>query len=63
MKKLRLIKLKLETNDLLNREQLKTVLGGGYSSGCNADSGCSTGCSSFVSEGEPRRCNYCCVAA
>lgn len=62
MKKLSLKSLKLEASDLLQIEQLKTVFGGGYTAGCNADSSCSSGCSSFVSEGKPRKCDYCCIA-
>jgi hypothetical protein len=40
MKKIRLKNLKLEVSEMLGRNQLKTVLGGGHSSHCSCGNQC-----------------------
>ena len=50
MKKLNLQKLNLVTNNLLQRNQLKTVLGGGYP---GSGGGCFITCTGFQVEGSP----------
>lgn len=56
MKKLNLKNLKLNSNDLLQREQLKTVFGGYGFCGqfCSYDSECPSECSKCTNG----RCNY-----
>ena len=65
MKKLSLKSLNLGANDLLQRNQLKTVFGGdsGYDAGgvCNSHSGCSSGCAYYYPYGT-YKCNSCCIA-
>jgi hypothetical protein len=59
MKKLSLKNLNLGVNDMLQRNQLKNVFGGGYGA-CNSHSGCSTGCA-YIYENTVK-CNSCCIA-
>lgn len=60
MKKLSLKILNLGASDLLQRNQLKTVLGGGYGA-CNGNSNCSSGCAYHYDDGT-YKCNSCCIA-
>ena len=63
MKKLSLKNLKLEADNMLERNQLKTVFGGNYEAGygrCVAESRCSNGCAT-IKRGKTY-CNSCCIA-
>tara|TARA_R110002049_G_scaffold130835_2_gene289375 strand:- start:10986 stop:11222 length:237 start_codon:yes stop_codon:yes gene_type:complete len=45
----------------LTRDEMRVISGGSGSGGCNADSSCSSGCSSIVSDGK-FKCDTCCIA-
>ncbi|MGS2762883.1 hypothetical protein [Sinomicrobium sp. M5D2P9] len=71
MKKLNLSKWPLQTDEVLQRNELKMILGGnnggygGYGedgAGCNADDGCDSGCSEYSAQHQAYICTHCCIA-
>ena len=61
MKKLSLKKLVLSADDLIQREVLKTIVGGGYGGDCKNDDWCSEGCLLRVAP-NAWICSFCYIA-